>query len=210
MAKPFAVLSLLLSMVLIGLFVCAAMLYQVVERRNPDPTAAVQTPTRDGINAAVAGLIQAGRSQELYAFYAKDVGDPIKAMLYTSAALMNHAPVNLVIAVGWFEGGHVVGMVDGPNQNGSYDVRPMALNTYTYKQYSIAELARIEFNIPQGVAHLVGERIKWGVSWEAALSSYNKGRPTDLDFRQIDYVTAILRHEWELDRKFAARFADAL
>jgi hypothetical protein len=131
-------------------------------------------------------------------------------MLYTSAAITNHAPVNLVIAVGWFEGGHVVGRVDGPNKDGSYDVRPMALNTITYRIYSIAELSQVEFNIPQGVIHLVGERIKWGVSWETAMASYNHGRPDGLDSRQIDYVTSVLRHEWELDRRFAARFADAL
>lgn len=208
--KPYRILTLLLSAILaVALLICAQV-YEQSLHHDPDPTQSVQTPTRNVINNAVARLIQAGRAQELYSFYAQDVGDPIKAMLYTSAALTNHAPVHLVIAVGWFEGGHVVGRVDGPNENGSFDVRPMGLNSITYKQYTIAELAKIEFNIPQGVVHLVSERIKWGVSWESAMASYNHGRPTDLDFRQIDYVTAILRHEWELDRRFAVRFADAL
>lgn len=208
--KPVDRLTLTMSAMAAGILLIATFLYIGTLRHNPDPTAAVQTPSRDAINNAAARLIQAGRAQELYSFYAQDVGDPIRAMLYTSAAITNHAPINFVIAVGWYEGGHIVGRVDGPNENGSYDVRPMALNTMTYKNYSLSELQAIEFNIPRGVVHLVGERIRWNVSWEAAMASYNRGRPTDLDYRQIDYVTAILRHEWELDRRFAARFPDAL
>lgn len=210
MTRPYNTLLLLLSVLIIGLTFVGVELYSVLQRHNPDPTAAVQTPTRDEINAAVARLIQAGRAQEVYAFYARDVGDPIKAMLYTSAAITNHAPINLVIAVGWFEGGHLVGLITGPNKDGSRDVSPMGLNSISYKQYSLAELSQLEMNIPTGVVHLVGERIKWGVSWEGALSAYNKGRPSDLDFHQIDYVTAVLKHELELDRRFAIRFGDAL
>lgn len=208
--KPFHVINLLQSSILVGVLLIAAFLYSASLHHNPDPTAQVQTPTRDAINNAVARLIQAGRAQELYSFYAMDVGDPIRAMLYTTAAITNHAPVNLVIAVGWFEGGHRVGLVDGPNVNGSYDVRPMGLNSITYRNYSMAELQKIEFNIPTGVVHLVAERIKWSVSWESAMASYNHGRPDGLDSRQIDYVTAVLRHEFELDRRFAIRFGDAL
>ena len=209
--KPYPTLPLLLSAVLVGVILIAAQLYKAgVEHRNPDPTAQVQTPSRDAINNAVARLIQAGRAQEVYSFYAQDVGDPIRAMLYVSAAITNHAPVDLVVSVGWFEGGHIVGRVDGPNVDGSYDVRPMGLNSITYRNYTMAELQKIEFNIPQGVKHLVGERIKWEVSWESAMTAYNHGRPDGLDSRQIDYVTLVLRHEWELDRRFAARFADAL
>jgi hypothetical protein len=208
--KPFSILTLLLSIVLAGIILIASALYDILSHHNPDPTVMVQTPTRDEINNAVARLIQAGRSQEVYSFYAQDVGDPIRAMLYVSAALTNHAPIHLVMSVGWYEGGHIVGKVDGPNENGSFDVRPMGLNSITYKQYSLTELAKIEFNIPQGVIHLVAERVKWGVTWESAMAVYNKGRPDGLDSRQIDYVTFVLRHEWQLDRRFAVRFADAL
>ena len=199
--------TLMLSVIIAMVTICAVLLLDLRDRHSPDPTAAVQTPTRDEINAAVGRLVQAGRAQELYAFYAQDVGDPIKAMLYTSAAITNHAPVNLVISVGWFEGGHLVGLVTG-NTNGSVDVSPMGLNSISYRQYSVAELSRLEFNIPQGVVHLVSERQRWAVSWETAMASYNHGRPDGLDARQIDYVTAVLRHEWELDRRFAARFPD--
>ena len=208
--KPFSKISLMLSAILAFNLTIAAFLYVGTLRHDPDPTAQVQTPTRYAINNAVARLVQAGRAQEVYSFYAQDVGDPIKAMLYTNAAITNRAPVNLVISVGWYEGGHLVGLVTGPNKNGSVDVSPMGLNSISYRQYSIAELAKLEMNIPMGVVHLVGERIKWGVSWESAMAAYNKGRPDGLDYRQIDYVTFVLRHEWELDRRFASRFADAL
>ena len=141
--------TLMLSVIIAMVTLCAVLLLDLRDRHSPDPTAAVQTPTRDEINAAVGRLVQAGRAQELYAFYAQDVGDPIKAMLYTSAAITNHAPVNLVISVGWFEGGHLVGLVTG-NTNGSVDVSPMGLNSISYRKYSVAQLSRLEFNIPQG------------------------------------------------------------
>jgi hypothetical protein len=190
----------------------AVLLYGYLSQPKPAPTVLVMvaTPTREQVNAAVARLISAGRANELYAFYAQEVGDPTRAMLYTSSALIKGAPVDLVISVGWWEGGHQVGGVDGPNQNGSFDVRPMGLNTYTYRTYTIAELKQVQLNISQGVDGLASARVKWGVSWEAAMASYNHGQPTGLDQRQVDYVTAVLRHEWELDRKFAARFPDAL
>lgn len=181
--------------------------------RTPDRQYAIRTPTRQEINIAVVKLLLAGRGSELYAFYAYEVGDPLKASLYTQSALegdgVNPAPVNLIISIGWWEGGHVVDRIDGPNPNGTYDVRPMGLNTKSYRMYSVSDLKRMEVNIPKGVAHLVNERESWGISWEAALASYNKGSPKGLDADQIDYVSAILRHEWELDRKFAARFPDA-
>ena len=171
-------------------------------------------PTRDQVNLAAVRLILAGRASELYDFYAFEVGDPMKAALYVQSAMegdgTHPAPIDLVMAIGWWEGGHQVDKTDGPNMNGSFDVRPMGLNSMTYHQYTIAELERIEVNIPFGVSHLVGERQKWGVSWEAALASYNKGSPSGLDQRQIDYVVNVLRHEWEIDRRFAARFPEML
>jgi hypothetical protein len=193
-----------------GVIASVVMVYSVLETRPRGVLNEITTPTRDEVTKAVARLIQAGRAQELYAFYAQDVGDPVKAMLYVSSALMNAAPVHLVMSVGWFEGGHIVGKVDGPNEDGSYDVRPMGLNTFTYHKYSVAELKQVEFNIPTGVVHLVGQRVKWSCTWESAMAAYNHGRPDGLDSRQIDYVTAVLRHEWELDRRFAARFPDAI
>jgi hypothetical protein len=207
--------KILLAYAILAIFFAlnAGLLYAILSQPKPaNPWGAVVTPTRDQVNAAVVRLILAGRSGELYSFYAYEVGDPLRAALYVQASLEGTipAPVNLVISVGWWEGGHRVGMIDGPNQNGSYDVRPMGLNSNTYRRYSMAELQRVEVNIPFGVAHLVGERQKWNVSWEAAAAAYNKGSPKGLDDRQIDYVAAILRHEWELDRRFAARFPDAI
>jgi hypothetical protein len=205
-------ITLLLSAILVIVLTATALLFASVYRRPAGPWAAIVTPTRDQVNAAVVRLILAGRAGEVYSFYAYEVGDPLKASLYVQASLEGTipAPVDLVMSVGWYEGGHQVGRVDGPNENGSFDVRPMGLNTITYKKYSVSELQRIEVNIPFGVSHLVGERQKWGVSWDAAMASYNKGTPSGLDQRQIDYVAAILRHEWELDRRFAARFPDAI
>ena len=202
----FAVLTILMA-------VGCAELYAILTRPLPkQPWGAVVTPTRDQVNAAVVRLILAGRAGEVYSFYAYEVGDPLKAALYVQASLEGTipAPVDLVISIGWYEGGHQLDIIDGPNQNGSYDVRPMGLNSFTYKRYSMAELQRVELNIPFGVAHLIGERQKWNVSWAAALASYNKGSIKGLDERQIDYVAAILRHEYELDRRFAARFPDAI
>jgi len=182
-----------------------------------EPRATVQivigaAPTRDQVNAAAARLLLAGRGSELYDFYAYEVGDPLKAALYVQSAMegdgTHPAPIDLVMAIGWWEGGHQIDKTDGPNLNGSFDVRPMGLNSMTYHQYTISELERIEVNIPFGVSHLVTEKRKWGVSWEAALASYNKGSPSGLDQRQIDYVVNVLRHEWELDRRFAARFPE--
>jgi hypothetical protein len=188
------------------------MLYAILAQPKLQTYGAVVTPTRDQVNAAVVRLILAGRAGEVYSFYAYEVGDPLKASLYVQAALEGTipAPVDLVMAIGWWEGGHQVGGIDGPNLNGSYDVRPMGLNSKTYRQYSIAELQRVEINIPFGVTHLVNEKLKWKVSWEAAMASYNKGAPKGLDQNQVDYVAAVLRHEWELDRRFAARFPDAI
>jgi hypothetical protein len=131
-------------------------------------------------------------------------------MLYVSAALIRGAPINLIISVGWYEGGHQIGRVGAPNENGSVDVYPMALNSYTYKAYSLEELKRVEFNISEGVYHMVNDKEKYGISWNASLASYNHGSPKGLDERQVDYVAAVIRHEIELDRKFAVRFADVL
>jgi hypothetical protein len=206
-------LLLAFAVLAVMLIVCCAEVYAILTRPQPrNPWAVVVTPSRDQVNAAVVRLILAGRAGELYSFYAYEVGDPLRAALYVQASLEGTipAPVNLVISVGWWEGGHQVGGIDGPNENGSYDVRPMGLNSKTYRRYSMAELQRIEINIPFGVAHLVGERQKWNVSWEAAAASYNKGSPKGLDDKQIDYVATVLRHEWELDRRFAARFPDAI
>jgi len=203
-------IQILCSIIIILLVVGLAFVYVNLEKLTPNIVGAIMTPTREQVNLAVIKLILAGRAGEVYSFYAYEVGDPLKASLYIEAALEGtiRAPVDLVMAIGWWEGGHQVGGVDGPNQNGSYDARPMGLNSYTYKKYSMADLQRVEINIPFGVTHLVSEKQKWGVSWESALSSYNKGSPSGLDYRQIDYVASILRHEWEIDRKFAARFPD--
>jgi hypothetical protein len=208
--KMLRVTQFLTCVAVVMLVMIAGFLYVQINTPRGGVPISIVTPTRDQINAAVVKLILAGRSGELYSFYAYEVGDPLKAALYVQSALDGTipAPVNLVIAVGWWEGGHQAGGVDGPNLNGSYDVRPMGLNSKTYKQYSMADLQRVELNIPLGVAHLVGERQKWNVSWESAMASYNKGSPSGLDQRQIDYVAAVLRHEWELDRKFAARFPE--
>lgn len=202
--------AVLVSVAVVLMALVAAMLFQDLSSRRPAWQAEVPTPTRAQINAAVARLISAGRSAELYSFYAQEVGDPTRAMLYTASALITGAPVDLVIAKDWWEGGHQVGTLTGPNLNGSYDVNPAGLNTYTYKAYTLAELKQVQLNISQGVEGLAEQRARWGVSWEAALGAYNHGSPSGLDQRQIDYVTAVLRHEWELDRRFAARFPDAL
>ena len=199
----------ILSSVAVALcLLIAAELYGLADRKDRTVTTYVGSVGRDQVNAAVCRLIMAGRATELYSFYAQEVGDPTRAMLYTSSALIQGAPVDLVIAIGWYEGGHQIGIVDGPNRDGSYDVRPMALNTFTYQTYTVEELKQVEFNIAAGVGHLAGDRAKWQVSWEAALASYNKGSPRGLDQAQVDYVAAVLRHEWGLDRRFAERFPD--
>jgi hypothetical protein len=205
------ILMILLAVLIVFVVVGTAAIYSKVEQR-PISILVTQTPTRDEVNEAAARLILAGRASELYDFYAYEVGDPMKAALYVQAAMegdgVHPAPIDLVMAIGWYEGGHALNRVDGPNMNGSFDVRPLGLNTYTYKQYSIAQLERVEVNIPFGVKHLVNEKERWNISWESALGSYNKGAPTGLDYRQIDYVVAILRHEFEIDRRFAARFPE--
>ena len=203
----------LASACVVMLVVVAAFVYQGFEKISQRTAAATwKTPTRMEINEAVVRLILAGRSSEVYNFYAFEVGDPLKASLYVEAAIegdgTHPAPIDLIMALGYWEGGHALGKIDGPNQNGSYDVRPLGLNTYTYKRYSLADLQREEVNIPFGVTHLVNDKIKWGISWESALSAYNKGSPEGLDQRQVDYVAAVLRHEYEIDRRFAARFPE--
>jgi hypothetical protein len=202
---------LLQAIVIVFVLTSSAYLYSLIESRPTSETSnAVPTPSREQVNGAVAKLMMAGRSSELYAFYAQEVGDPTRAMLYVSAALIRGAPVDLVVAVGWWEGGHQIGKVSQPNQNGSVDVYPMSLNSFTYKAYSIERLKQLEFNISQGVYHLCSDRERFNCSWESAMAAYNHGTVIGLDQRQIDYVAAVLRHEIELDRKFAARFADAL
>jgi hypothetical protein len=205
------VLMILLAVLIVFVVTGSVAIYSKVEQR-PISILVTQTPTRDEVNEAAARLILAGRASELYDFYAYEVGDPMKAALYVQAAMegdgVHPAPMDLVMAIGWWEGGHSLNRVDGPNANGSFDVRPMGLNTITYKKYSLADLQRVEVNIPFGVSHLVGDKERWRISWEAALASYNKGSPKGLDQSQIDYVVAILRHEWEIDRRFAARFPE--
>lgn len=211
--RPTNRILLILSILTVLAIVAGVAVYADFQARaitpSHPPWADVPTPNEEQIQAACARLISAGRASELYAFYAQEVGDPTRAMLYVSSALIKGAPVNRVISIGWWEGGHKPG-VGVPNLNGSVDVYPMGLNSYTYRTYTVAELKALELNISQGVDHLVNERAKWGVSWDAAMASYNKGSPTGLDQRQVDYVAAVLRHQWELDRRFAARFPDAL
>jgi hypothetical protein len=209
MIKPYAILTLLLSVILAVVVCIGVMVYADLNSRPVVEKYEMPTPTRTQINATVARLIGSGRSEELYAFYASEVGDPTRAWLYTASALVQGAPVNLVISQAWWEGGRV-GKIDGPNRNGSFDFEPMGLNSETYSQFTAAELRRLEVNIPTGIAHLMGEKEKWGVSLEAALASYNHGSPSGLDYHQIDYVTAIIRHEVELDRRFACRFDDVM
>ncbi len=204
-------LLLLVSSCVVMLLVVAAFVYRGFEATAQRTAAATwRTPTRDEINTAVVRLLLSGRASEVYDFYAYEVGDPLKAALYIQASIEGSvpAPIDLIMAIGWWEGGHVVGKIDGPNANNSYDVRPMGLNTYTYRRYSIAELSRVEVNIPFGVAHLLEDKARWRLSWEAATAAYNKGSPQGLDQNQVDYVATILRHEWELDRRFAARFPE--
>jgi Transglycosylase SLT domain len=187
-----------------------AYLYNKIETERPSTSNAIPTPSREQVNGAVARLILAGRSTELYSFYAQEVGDPTRSMLYVAAALIRGAPVDLIVSVGWWEGGHQINKIGPRNENGSVDVYPMSLNSFTYKAYSIDELKRVEFNISEGVYHLCNNREKFNCSWESAMAAYNHGTVVGLDQRQVDYVAAVLRHEIELDRKFAVRFADAL
>lgn len=206
------VLLLLASACLVLILVTAAFVYRgfegIVQRTA---ASAWRTPERMQINEAVARLILAGRASEVYAFYAFEVGDPVRSALYVQAAIEGDgkvpAPIDFVMSVGWWEGGHQLEKVDGPNENGSYDVRPMGLNSYTYKRYSISDLQRVEVNIPFGVVHLVGDFQKWG-SWENALVAYNTGGMKNVGADQVTYVVRVLRHEWELDRRFAARFPE--
>lgn len=204
-------LLLLISILIVAVVTSGVVIYSKVDRPAISINATA-SPTRDQVNEAVVRLLLAGRASEVYNFYAYEVGDPLKASLYVQAALegdgVHPAPVDLSIAVGWWEGGHLTGMIDGPNANGSYDVRPMGLNTVTYKRYSLSDLERVEVNIPLGVAHLVEAKQRFGVSWESALAAYNKGSTKGLDQAQVDYVVRVLRHEWELDRRFAARFPE--
>ena len=103
-----------------------------------------------------------------------------------------------------------MGRVDGPNKDGSFDVRPMALNTITYRIYTLTELATGRVQHPARRGPSGGGAREVGCVPGDGYGVHNHGRPDGLDQRQIDYVTAVLRHEWELDRRFAARFADAL
>jgi len=207
----------LLYILMAGCFVMSIVLatfvYRGFEAMSQRTAAATwRTPTRMEINAAVAKLILAGQASRVYDFYAIEVGDPVRAALYIQAAQegdgVHPVPIDFAMSLGWYEGGHQIERMDGPNQNGSFDVRPMGLNTYTYKTYSVADLQRIEVNIPFGVQHLMDAKDRWDLSFEAAAAAYNKGAPTGLDQRQIDYVVALLRHEWELDRRFAAAFPE--
>ena len=179
--------------------------------RAPDRQFAIQTPTREQIQRAIVRLVQAGRASELYAFYTQDDPgmDPVRAELYVNMALAKHLPVNLVVSVGWWEGGHMVGIADGPNPNGTMDFRPIGLNSAVYKYRTPAELAQVENNINWGTDHMVDDRERMH-SWEGMLALYNHGSTAGFDERHILYVAVILRHEWELDRRFAVRFADAL
>jgi len=201
---------LMCSICLVLMLVGFGYLYSRIEGRAVISTNAITTPTRKKINSAVARLIVEGRSSEVYAFYAQEVGDPLKASLYVESAFEAHVPIDMIMACGWYEGGHQIAMVDGPNVNGSFDVRPMGLNTYTYKMYSLGELEQMEFNIPMGAQHMADAQKKFQSTWETAMAIYNHGSPTGLDQRQIDYVVAVIRHEWELDRRFAVRFPDAI
>lgn len=176
-------------------------------------TPQIWIPTRFEVNDAAVRLIQSGRASELYAFYADDSQDPIRAFLYGSSAITKHVPLNMAEAIGWWEGGHQTGV--GPvNQNGSVDVLPMGLNNRVYKEYTQTELRQLEFNIPQGVQHLLEAfGSLYGVvnddsRWEAALAQYNKGNVVNLNVNQIRYVAQVLKHEWDLDRRFAARFPE--
>jgi hypothetical protein len=201
---------LLQAFAVVALITVGALVYSAFTSRPNLPANVIPTPTAEQINGAVARLIASGRASDLYSFYAMEVGDPIKASLYIYAALTNGVPVDKIMSVGWYEGGYKINIVDGPNENGSYDVRPQGLNTMTYKMYTVAELKMLEHNIPLSGQHLADSNDKWNVSWEGALTVYNHGTPTNLDQRQIDYVSAVLRHEWELDRRFVARFPDSI
>jgi hypothetical protein len=172
-------------------------------------------PTRFEINDAVAKLITVGRGGEVFAFYAMEVGDPLKASLYVMGALQAGVPVDEYISQGWWEGGHQVGTLAGPNPNGSYDALPAGLNTFAYRQYTAAELREMQFNIPEGAAHLrrdfqaLRDKVNDDTRWDVALVRYNKGSVESVGTDQIRYVARILRHEWELDRRFAMRFPEA-
>jgi hypothetical protein len=192
------------------LLTVGALVFGAYTGRPNLPANAVPTPTAEQINGAVARLIASGRASEVFAFYAMEVGDPIKASLYVYAALTNGVPIDKLMSVGWYEGGYQTNLVDGPNVNGSYDVRPQGLNTLTYKMYTVAELKMLEYNIPLSAQHLAEKKAEWNVSWAGAMTVYNHGSPTNLDQRQVEYVAKTLRHEWELDRRFAARFPDAI
>ena len=186
---------LMCSICLVLMLVGFGYLYSRIEGRAVIGTNAITTPTREKINSAVARLIVEGRSSEVYAFYAQEVGDPLKASLYVESAFEDHVPIDMIMACGWYEGGHQIGKVDGPNVNGSFDVRPMGLNTYTYKMYSLGELEQMEFNIPMGAQHMADAQKKYQSTWETAMAIYNHGSPTGLDQRQIEYVAAVIRHE---------------
>jgi hypothetical protein len=208
--------TLLITCVAVVLMVCvAAFLFRQSQARPAGTSALIDTPTRSEVNIAVARLIAAGRAGDVYAFYAMEVGDPLKASFYVLSALASDVPVDLRISQGWWEGGHQVGVLVGPNQNGSYDASPSGLNSITYQAVSLSELTSMEFNIPQGAAHLrdsyrsLGGVVNDDARWETALAVYNKGSPRGLDQNQVRYVAKILRHEWELDRRFAARFPEA-
>ena len=192
--------------------VTAAFVYSELEttRAALEKAASIQSaPTREQIQVAVIRLLQAGRASELYAFYAQEVGDPVRAELYIAMAVVKHEPVDLVISLGWWEGGHMVGKTDGPNTDGSVDYRPMGVNSFTYRNYTPEELQQVETNINLATNHLYDDRIQTP-SWEAALARYNSGRADVFSPLSIEYVYEITKHEWDLDRRFAARFADAL
>lgn len=201
-------LLLLLSATLALVMALSAFAYYQSTIRAPDNQFAIRTPKREEIQGAIVRLVQAGRAAELYSFYAEDGMDPIRAQFYVTMALAKHLPVSLVISVGWWEGGHMVGMADGPNVDGSYDARPGGVNSYTFKMYTLAQLEQVELNITLETQHLADSRSRMN-TYEGALALYNHGSATNFDERHITYVASILRHEWELDRRFAARFADA-
>lgn len=208
-------LRLLFAVLAVSMAVGAAVLVQQAQARPVGASVLVDTPSRFEINLAVARLLAAGRSHDVFAFYAMEVGDPLKAALYVTSALESSVPVNLRISQGWWEGGHKVGILAGPNPNGSYDALPSGLNSLTYQAVSLTDLKRVEFNIPEGAAHLrrdfaaLDGIVNNDARWEAALARYNKGKVTGLDQDQVRYVALVLRHEWELDRRFAARFPEA-
>jgi hypothetical protein len=208
--KKFLVMSLFLF---VNALMLSAVLYKVSE---PAPAPEVRVVTRvvtkvvlSDENTIIEGLIENGKYDTIVNFYDTFVKNVSVTRLIVNTALSNHIPVHLFFALAWQESVFDPACVSYNKKSGkrpsSWDISLFQLNTLSYPNYSIRELANINTNCRLAADRMRENFERYG-SWEESLIGYNGGNINVVYSSTIKHLARVLYYRDLLNRSFYTEF----